>query len=97
MPKCTQQNTTWAVSVLDQWVQNRNQLSIEKCLKDLLRVKHPVPVIDHWLAAFILEARRRDGDFYPGNTVRNIHAALFRAMKANMGAVNVPNYIDKKQ
>ena len=97
VPKCTQQNTTWAVGLFNQWVQNRNQIAKEKCPCDLLKVKYPTPVVNYWLAAFILEARRKDGEFYPGNTVRNILAAIFRAMKANMGAVNVPNFIDKRQ
>lgn len=97
VPKSTQQNTTWAVGLFNQWVQNRNEMTVEKCPSDLLTIRYPTPIVDYWLAAFILEARRRDGEFYPGNTVRNILAAIFRAMKANMGAINVPNFIDKKQ
>ena len=31
VPKCTQQNTTWAVGLFNQWVQNRNQIAKEKC------------------------------------------------------------------
>ena len=78
-------------------MQNRNKIATDICPSDLLRTKYPTPIVDYWLAAFILEARRKDGEFYPGNTVRNILAAIFRAMKANMGAVNVTNFIDKKQ
>ena len=77
VPKCTQQNTTWTVGLFNQWVQNRNEIATDKCPSDLLRIKYPTPVVDYWLSAFILEARRRDGEFYPGNTVRNILAAIF--------------------
>ena len=60
-----------------------------------LLLPHPTYKVDYWLAAFILEARRKDGQYYPPNTVKNIPAAIFRHMKANLGAHNVPNMIDK--
>ena len=73
------------------------QSADEKCPNSLLTTVHPTGAVDYWLATFILEARRKDGQFYPPNTVRNILAAIFRHMKANLGARNVPNMINKQE
>ena len=64
---------------------------------DLLEVGYPLSTIDRALAAFILEARRADGNFYPGNTLKNILSALFRVMKQNHGAHNVISFVDKSE
>ena len=73
-------NSRWAVNVFDQWVAFRNSQpnALLKCRTNLLERVYPTTVIDDWLAAFILEARRIDGDFYPDSTLKNILAALFR-------------------
>ena len=49
----------------------------EKCPVSLLTTVHPTGAADYWLATFILEGRRKDGQYYPTNTVRNILAAIF--------------------
>ena len=69
---------------------NKDQQSSRKCPLDILSAPHPTNVIDYWLATRVLEARRQDGNFYPGNT---LVAALFRAMKNNLGPLNVVNFI----
>ena len=97
IPKNTQVNTSWAVSVFDQWVAHRNEQASEKCPTSLLTTAHPTDMVDYWLATFVLEARRKDGEFYPPNTVRNILAAIFRHKKANLGARNVPSLVNKKE
>ena len=97
IPKNIQVNTSWAVSVFDQWVAHCNSQACsvdERCPDNLLITAHPTDKVDYWLATLILEARRKDGQYYPPNTVRNILAAIFRHMKANLGARNVPNMID---
>lgn len=62
-------------------VDNRNKetpLDAPKCPTDLLEGPHPLAELDMWLALFILEFRRGDGDYYPPNTLQNLLAALFR-------------------
>ena len=49
------------------------------------------------LSAFVLESRRKDGKSYPPNTLRNILAALFRALKDTFGAGNLVSFMDNKQ
>ena len=63
----------------------------------VLTRSHPISVLDYWLAAFVQEARRKDGNYYPGNTIRNILAALFRFLKENAGVESAPNFIDRGQ
>ena len=57
--------------------------------KDVLKIscRYSIPLFlltTGWLATFVLEAWRKDGDFYPGNTLKNLLAALFQAMKATL-------------
>ena len=44
------------------------------------------------MAAFVLEARRVDGNPYPGNLILS---ALFRVMKENHHVVNVISFMEK--
>ena len=62
-----------------EWFSSRNKKpnASRKCPEDLLSVSYPTAVVDYWLAAFVLEARRKDGEFYPGNTLKNLLAAIF--------------------
>lgn len=97
IPKNTQMNRSWTVSVFDQWVAHCNKQASGKCPTSFLTTVHPTDAVDYWLATFILEARRKDSEFYPLNTARNILTSIFRHIKANLGAHNVPNMVDKKE
>ena len=77
------------------WIKSRNASTEEKYPADLLEVRYPFHVIDRTLAAFVIEARRVDGNHYPGTTLKNIMAALFRVMKENQGAANVTSFVEK--
>ena len=77
------------------WITSRNAPTEEKYPADLLEVRYPFHVIDRTLAAFVIEARRVDGNHYPGTTLKNIIAALFRVMKENQGAANVTSFVEK--
>ena len=55
---------------------------------DLIETAYPLPVIDRTLAAFILEARRADGAYYPGSTLKTILSTLHRKMKGCQDAAN---------
>ena len=54
-------------------------------------------VIDHKLAAFIVEVRKIDGTRYPGPTLKNILAVLHRKMKESQGALNVNTFLSDIQ
>ena len=73
------------------------QTKSKKFPVDILQAHYEASVVDQALAAFVLEAKRMDGNYYPGTTIRNILSAIHRVMKANLGAVNVKSFIDKKE
>ena len=61
------------------WVDMRNGCSaeaVEPFLIALFEMADPQPVIEYTLAAFILEARRADGAYYPESAIKNIPSAL---------------------
>ena len=90
-------NNTWAQGVFKNWLLCRNASkdpTIEKFPVDILQTHYETIVVDRALAAFVLEAMRMDGNYYPGTTIRNILSAIH---KANLGAVNVKSFIDKKE
>ena len=95
VPSNTQRNNTWATNVFAEWLSERNKQTIEQ-YPDILQSQQPTSTVDVVLAAFILEARRKDGDCYPANTLKNILAAIYRIMKAKYGATNVINFMEKE-
>ena len=64
--------------------------------EDLLIHSHPISVLDYWLAAFVLEAKSQDGNYYPGNAIRNIFATHSHFLKENVGVKSAPNFIREK-
>ena len=43
----------------------------------MLQMRYPSQIVDEVLAAFVLKPHRADGNYYPGNTLKNILSALF--------------------
>jgi hypothetical protein len=96
IPKRMQQCNTWALGVFKSWADSRNQetpVDAPKCATDLLQAQHPLAKVDLWLALFVLEVRRVDGEYYPPSTLQNILTALFRVYKGNLGA-GVPSFMN---
>ena len=97
VPTETKSNNSWATGVFKCWVVARNSNShttVETFPEDILEKKYPCSILDRELAAFVLEARRVDGNPYPGNTIKNILAALLTVMKENQGAVNIISFME---
>lgn len=98
IPPTTKSNNSWATGVFRSWVAERNANANnigETFPTDLLETRYPTPIIDRALAAFVIEARRVDGNYYPGNTLKNILSALHRVMKEQQGAINVVSFMEK--
>lgn len=98
IPATTKSNNSWATGVFKSWVKERNanaNTTGERFPADLLETRYPTAIVDRTLSAFVIEARRVDGNFYPGNTLKNILSALFRVMKEQQGAVNVVSFMEK--
>lgn len=72
IPVQTKSNNNWAKGVFESWITSRNAFTEEKYPVDLLKAQYPFYVIDRTLAAFVIEARRVDGNHYPGTTLKKI-------------------------
>ena len=97
VPRQAQRNSDWSYNTFQTWYREHNAAVQSKELvfpKDLFTKQYPLEVLDKALSCFILEARRKDGQFYPGATVKNILSALFRVYKHNVGANNVTNFVE---
>ena len=60
----TAKATSWAQKVFMDWRSERNGRSDEQCPADLFD-KCDVSKLNHWLARFVVEVRRQDGEPYP--------------------------------
>ena len=80
VPANTKKNNGWAVRVFNEWRAQRNQsIQEEKCPSDLLE-KPNVSKLNYWLARFVAEVRRQDGNPYPPQTIHQLLAALQRVV-----------------
>ena len=76
VPPTTVRATNWAVRVLDEWREECNKRCSKRCPSDLL--EHPAAeTLNLWLARFVVEARRADGDPYPPTTIVNLLSGLY--------------------
>ena len=72
VPQQTKSNNTWAQGVFKNWLLCRNASkdpTIENFPVDILQTDYETSVVDQALAAFVLEAKRMDGNYYPGTRV----------------------------
>ena len=96
VPFNTQRNTLWATKVYSEWLCERNLSPLDRYL-DILKRQQPISQIDIMLASFVLETRRKDGNCYPANTLKNILGAIYHVMKEKFGAANVTSFMEKEQ
>ncbi len=84
IPVKTKDATTWAVHVWTSWANARNKrlLSDEKrfnpdlCLLTTEEMKF-------WLSRFVLEVRKKNGDYYPPNAIYQLIPGLQRHLHGN--------------
>ena len=77
------------------WIKIHSVQHIFQCPRDLLVKPYPPAVIDQWLAAFIVEARKADGSYYTPTSLNGLLAGIQRQLQENLGRA-APNIIDKK-
>ena len=96
VPANTAKSTSWAQKVFLDWRAERNGRSDsdEQCPADLLD-KCDVSKINYWLARFVVEVRRQDGQPYPPKTIHLILAGLQRIMLEKRP--NTPKFLDRKE
>ena len=79
VPKNTQKATLWAANVFDQWLQEHNELSDNKCPLDVLLKSNP-KILCHWLCVFVSEVKKTDGEDYTPRRINQSLASLQRSM-----------------
>ncbi|XP_072348064.1 uncharacterized protein [Scyliorhinus torazame] len=89
IPYNTRRATAWGIRAWDEWARNRNNYFMEnnaECCESSLYV----PVLSHeithnelnfWLCHFVEEVRRRDGSFYPPNSLRLLCCSILRYLR----------------
>lgn len=82
IPKNTQKNDQWALKVFTEWIEERNQHSLDtgECPKDILETEDG-NCLSKWLSLFTVEVRRKDGGKYPPTTIHMLLCSLQRIMR----------------
>ena len=94
IPKNTAKNTSWAVRVFNEWIQQRNKRTEVKYPSDILEKEHECVVLCKCLKHFVSEARRGDGKPYPPKTLYQILCGLLRYLRQSQ--TNPPIFLDRK-
>ena len=76
IPANTRKNTNWAVNVWNEWAEYRKRQDPLNCPPYLLTMQRCE--LNDWLSRFVLEVRRKDGKFYPPNTLHQLCCGVLR-------------------
>ena len=84
VPKNTQKNTNWAVTVWKECSKSRwtrFPSAPAECPAHLYVLAFSPLQLDYWLTRFVLEARRKDGKPYPPNTLHQLVCGILRYVR----------------
>ena len=94
VPPNTQKNTSWAMTVFNEWRLARNSKCMtEKCPENLFE-EPEIGELNRWVSRFITEVRRKDGKPYPPRSVHQLLAGLQRFMLSKKP--DAPKFLDRK-
>ena len=86
IPKSTQKQTDWSLSVWSQWscCRSKNLVEADECVHELKQefTAMTEEALLFWLPKFVAEIRKSDGSLYPPNSVYQICCGLSRAQKS---------------
>ena len=81
-PKNTETSTKWALENFHSWLSHRNngaKCDIDRCPESLLEDIDSTQ-LNKWLAAYIAETRKVNGDPYPPSTLQSLLSGILRHM-----------------
>ena len=80
VPEKTQRDKKYCTNLWEEWVSHRAETTgiIIPHLKNI-----DMEELQHWMCAFILEIRKKDGSVFPPNTLHHIYCGLMRYLRAN--------------
>ena len=96
IPKNTESSTKWAVENFNSWLSHRNlsaKSEADKCPVTLLEDMDSTQ-LNKWLAVYMAETRKVNGDAYPPATLQSLLSGLQRHM-CSVNATQAPNIFDK--
>jgi len=81
VPKTTQKDTLWCISLLRDWIGERNKRCQEQVPTDFCA--QSIGTTQHWMCRFILEVRKKDGSCYLPDTLHHIVCGIMRYLRQN--------------
>ena len=88
-PKNTEKNTAWAVKVWKDWALSRQKSCPGQQSEWPVHLYLATPeLLNYWLSKFVLEARTKNGDYHPPNTLYSICCGLLRYVREIKPALN---------
>ena len=84
VPKTTQKDTLWCISLLRDWIGERNKRCQEQVPTDFCA--QSIGTTQHWMCRFILEVRKKDGSCYLPDTLHHIVCGILRYLRQNRQA-----------
>ena len=93
-PKNTSCNTSWAVHIFTQWIEQRNKCTEITYSNDLLEKAYNPIIIFDCLQWFVSEVRRANGTNYPPKTIYQIRCGLLCYSRENQS--DPVNFLDRR-
>ena len=104
IPKSTQIQTDWSLSVWSQWSSYRSEklVEVDECVHELKKefTAMAEEALLFWLPKFVAKIRNSDGSLYPPNSVYQICCGLSRALKSanrvDIDMLNSPKFTQSR-
>ena len=90
VPLNTRKNSNWALNVWNDWVDYRKKADPTDPPPYLLTMG--VTELDKWLSRFVLEVRRKDGKFYPPNSLYQLCCGSLRRVNPSIDFFKGPEF-----
>ena len=81
VPKTTQRDTSWCISLWKEWRDDRNSRSEEQIPSDICALSPQV--LQRWLSRFVLEVRKKGAAEYRPDTLYHIVCGIMRFLRQN--------------
>jgi len=81
VPRRTQKDTLWCISLWKEWSEARNSRVEEQIPSDICKLSNHL--LQHWLSRFVLEVRKKYGMEYPPDTLYHIVCGIMRFLRQN--------------
>ena len=79
IPPNTEKNTGWAMRVFEQWQESRRARG--NPVPEIFQKLYDCTALSHWLALFVIEVRKTDGERYPPKSIYQLLCWILRFMR----------------